>query len=292
MNDSRKLCDKCHRLLSKANFDRHICVDEADVSEIRQLYANGTSLKQIREKYSKSLIRIALLKQRRSMSEAIKLAHEQYSSWHGHIVSQETRQKLRQAQISEFKQEDVERVRRLYIDGLSLREVSEIEKNDSLVKFALKGLTRNYADAGKLAHIKKPDSFKHSVQTRHALSVKMKLAHQEGRAWNIGKSRWNTEKSYPEKFFEKVIQNEFNDKQYKCEFPVGIYAMDFAWVHKKKAIEIDGQQHQRFEEYRDRDKRKDEFVQNEGWTILRLVWRDVFKNTKYWIRVANEFIGN
>lgn len=33
------------------------------------------------------------------------------------------------------------------------------------------------------------------------ISESMKKAHAEGRAWNIGKSRWNNEPSYPEKFF-------------------------------------------------------------------------------------------
>lgn len=46
------------------------------------------------------------------------------------------------------------------------------------------------------------------------ISESMKKAHEEGRAWNIGKSRWNNEPSYPEKFFMKVIENEFQDKGY------------------------------------------------------------------------------
>lgn len=62
----------------------------------------------------------------------------------------------------------------------------------------------------------------------------MKIAHKEGRAWNIGKSRWHNEASYPENFFIKVIENEFEDKNYKREFNIGIYSIDFAWPHKKE----------------------------------------------------------
>ncbi len=133
----------------------------------------------------------------------------------------------------------------------------------------------------------KPLSEKH----KEILSDKMKTAHEEGRAWNIGKSRWNNKQSYPEEFFQKVIENEFDDKNYKIEFNVGIYSIDFAWTEKKKAIEIDGQQHERFEEYKERDKRKDECLNKEGWKILRIKWKDFFHKTKEGIKLANGFIG-
>jgi len=129
-----------------------------------------------------------------------------------------------------------------------------------------------------------------SEEHKKTLSDKMKQAHKENRAHNIGKSRWNNEPSYPEKFFMKVIQNEFDDKDYIREYAIGNYSMDFAWPHKMKAIEIDGQQHQRFDEYKKRDQKKDEFVKSKGWQILRLVWKDVFNNPKYWIKIANDFI--
>ena len=124
------------------------------------------------------------------------------------------------------------------------------------------------------------------------ISESMKKAHKEGRAWNIGMSRWNNEKSYPEKFFTKVIENEFNDKEYKTEYPLTIYALDFAWPHKKKCIEIDGEQHQRFTSYIERDKRKDECIKEHGWTCLRIKWFDLYNDTKYWIKIAKEFIDN
>ena len=127
-------------------------------------------------------------------------------------------------------------------------------------------------------------------ETREKVSKGMKKAHIEGRAWNIGKSRWNNEPSYPEKFFMKVIENEFNDKKYQREFNVGIYSIDFAWIDKKIAIEIDGQQHERFEEYKLRDERKDQFLIESGWKVLRLKWKDFYNDPKIYIRKAKEFI--
>jgi very-short-patch-repair endonuclease len=125
---------------------------------------------------------------------------------------------------------------------------------------------------------------------KHNISNSMKLAHKEGRAWNIGKSRWNNKPSYPEEFFIKVIKNEFLDKNYEREYPLGIYSLDFAWVKKKKVIEIDGEQHERFEEYKERDKRKDIYIKNLGWKILRISWRDMSNNTKNKIEECKKFI--
>jgi very-short-patch-repair endonuclease len=125
---------------------------------------------------------------------------------------------------------------------------------------------------------------------KEKISDSMKKAHAEGRAWNIGKSRWNNEPSYPEKFFMQVIQNEFNDKNYIREYPFGIYSIDFAWPDKKIAIEIDGEQHLRFESYKERDLRKDELLKNNGWLVLRIRWKDMYNDTKRWIKIAKDFV--
>jgi len=49
----------------------------------------------------------------------------------------------------------------------------------------------------------------HLPVTKDKMSKAMKKAHAEGRAHNIGTSRWNNEPSWPEQFFMKVIENEF-----------------------------------------------------------------------------------
>lgn len=130
-----------------------------------------------------------------------------------------------------------------------------------------------------------------SEQHRQNISESMKLAHSEGRAWNIGKSRWNNEPSYPEKFFMTVIENEFLDKNYVREYAVSIYSIDFAWPAKKIAIEIDGDQHLRFPEYVERDRRKDLLLKELGWTIRRVKWKDFYSDTKNIIAELNDFIG-
>ena len=127
-------------------------------------------------------------------------------------------------------------------------------------------------------------------EIRKKISDSMKLAHKEQRAWNIGKSRWNNKPSYPEKWFMSVIENEFTDKEYKREFPFSKYSIDFAWIHLKKAIEIDGEQHKRFPEYAERDRIKDSLLKESGWQVLRLPWQQIFNNTKDSIQQMKSFI--
>lgn len=126
------------------------------------------------------------------------------------------------------------------------------------------------------------------------ISDSMKKAQKEGRAWNIGMNRWKLKPSYPESFFKKVIQNQFNDKKFIYEYPINqsntCYSIDFAWLHKKKAIEIDGKQHEE-KEQKERDIRKDIFLKQNGWKVLRIKWSILFKNTKQEIEKANKFIG-
>ena len=160
--------------------------------------------------------------------------------------------------------------------------------NLGLTKETDKRVERNGLNAGKALKGKKQGPLKE--EHKRAISRSMRLAHKEGRAHNIGMSRWNNEPSYPEKFFMKVIENEFLDKDYKREHNVSIYSIDFAWLDKKKAIEIDGDQHQRFIEYIERDKRKDVCLRDNGWSILRIVWVDMYNDPKHYIRLAKEFI--
>jgi very-short-patch-repair endonuclease len=148
------------------------------------------------------------------------------------------------------------------------------------------------ADAIRLKMIESNKNRNHTAETKQKLSEIMKQRHKDGLAWNIGKSRWNNKQSYPEKYFSKVIVNEFDDVVCETEYPLGNFSFDFAWVHKKKAIEIDGEQHYRFKEYIDRDIRKDKLAKQNGWDVLRIRWKDMYNNPKQFIKIANEFIGN
>lgn len=126
-----------------------------------------------------------------------------------------------------------------------------------------------------------------------AISEGMKTAHKEKRAHNIGASRWNNEHSWPEKWFIKMLKNELGmveHNDYKTEMPFDKYSLDFAWPEKKICIEIDGEQHERFADYKARDMAKDELLMERGWRIFRIKWKDCYNNPqKYINEVKNLF---
>ena len=132
-----------------------------------------------------------------------------------------------------------------------------------------------------------PDDIKQKI------SASMKKAHAEGRAHNIGECRWNNEPSYPEKWFMKVLKNEFGlekDKDYKMEFPFHKFSLDFAWPDKKVCIEIDGEQHKRFEVQHKRDIEKDELLKQDGWKEIREDWKTIFKKPKEFIMKVSKLL--
>jgi very-short-patch-repair endonuclease len=100
----------------------------------------------------------------------------------------------------------------------------------------------------------------------------------------------SSKRSYPEQWFAKVIQNEFNDKEVIEQLRVGCYRLDFAWVHKMRCIEIDGLQHERDPIQAASDVRKDSFLTKSGWKILRVRWIDMLNDTKTLIQLAKSFI--
>ena len=135
---------------------------------------------------------------------------------------------------------------------------------------------------------------KHTEEQKKKISDGMKKAHAEGRAHNIGECRWNNKPSYPEEWFIKVLDNEFNMKlgeDYKREFPFHKYSLDFAWEDKKICVEIDGEQHKRFKEQAERDLEKDKLLKEEGWLEIREEWKVIFNNPKEFINKVKNILG-
>jgi hypothetical protein len=119
------------------------------------------------------------------------------------------------------KPRDWSEVQKYYDDNHSSREVIKYFKmsNITFLEAVRDGniVTRSKSAATKLAAVKFPRIATDEQNKRRSNS--MKKAHADGRAWNIGRSRWNNEPSWPEKWFIQVIENEFNDKVYEREYP-------------------------------------------------------------------------
>lgn len=101
--------------------------------------------------------------------------------------------------------------------------------------------------------------------------LKISLKAQE-RIKNGTFSGWKSRKdklpSYPEQYFIDLFKNE-NIEGWERDYKVGRWFIDFAFINKKIAIEIDGKQH---EERKDKDKIKDDYLSKTGWRVLRIKW--------------------
>lgn len=162
---------------------------------------------------------------------------------------------------------------------------------DERLKQKGKKLSQRY----KNGELKAPQTGKPvSEEIKKKISESMKKAQKEGRAYNIGQSRWNNEHSRPEKWLINVLKNEFNQIEnvdYKTEMPFYRYALDFAWPEKRLCIEIDGKQHLYDEKQIERDKEKDRLLKEEGWKEIRIKWGYVVKNTQEAIKLISDFIN-
>lgn len=87
--------------------------------------------------------------------------------------------------------------------------------------------------------------------------------------------QWKVKQSWPEKYFQKVFDD--SSLSYVKEHPVKRFSIDFAFLEKMIAVEIDGSHHKALKE---RDARRDKELLEEGWTTIRVDWVDYVKLSK------------
>lgn len=162
----------------------------------------------------------------------------------------------------------------------------------TLDRVAKKGFfkARTLSEATKISAKKYPRKL--TKERKEHLRQVMLKRRNNGYNWTFAHSKDNkTKMSYPETFWSKVIENKFDDKNYEFNYPFNKFSLDFAWIHKKKVIEIDGEQHYNQIDQIERDKRKDSLLKDQGWELLRIRWKNICQDPKYWIMIANEFIA-
>jgi very-short-patch-repair endonuclease len=84
--------------------------------------------------------------------------------------------------------------------------------------------------------------------------------------------------SYPEKYFEDIF-NKYG-LIYEKQLQISIYTLDFAIIDKGINIEIDGDQHYLDEVVIKSNKKRDIFLTENNWNVIRIRWSD-YKKMKY-----------
>lgn len=69
--------------------------------------------------------------------------------------------------------------------------------------------------------------------------------------------------------------HRFADHKFKRQVPIGPYVVDFACLNRKLIIELDGGQHAE----KAADRRRDTWLETQGFAVLRFWNNDVLKNT-------------
>ncbi len=67
-----------------------------------------------------------------------------------------------------------------------------------------------------------------------------------------------------------------NGQKFRREFPIGPYTADFCCIELKLVVEIDGEPHLN-DEARERDRIRDEYLRQHGYTVLRVLGYEVIR---------------
>jgi very-short-patch-repair endonuclease len=170
-------------------------------------------------------------------------------------------------------------IKKDYENGLSIGKICKkynISSKGYISNYVLSGKTRSLSESIKLAHKKYSESFKHTDETKKKMREK-RLAWMKA---NPEKTAWRLKNmSYPEKCFQKILEDNGLDKKYLIyrEYSVFPYFIDFAFVNEKIAVEIDGSQHLK-EDRKKRDEEKDKLLISNGWKVLRIAAIEVIRD--------------
>jgi very-short-patch-repair endonuclease len=135
---------------------------------------------------------------------------------------------------------------------------------------------------------------KHSEETKKKISEIRKKYLQENPDKVPYKLNHSSKESYPEKYFTEVFKNE--GIEVVKSFYIGLYELDFCIPNKKIDIEIDGNQHYYDEKIVESDKRRNKFLEDEGWDIIRVNWSEYqklsFEEKREYILNLKNYINN
>lgn len=120
---------------------------------------------------------------------------------------------------------------------------------------------------------------KHSMETKEKISKKRRdFLHKNPDKVPYLLNHYSHGPSYPEIYWKEILEQ--NEIVYEPEYKISSYSLDFAILDKKIDLEIDGEQHYLDERIVKSDKRRNEYLMNNGWQIIRVRWSEFQKLDK------------
>lgn len=112
---------------------------------------------------------------------------------------------------------------------------------------------------------------KHSDETRKKISdARIKYLRENPDKVPYKLNHYSHGRSYPEEYWKGILDS--NGIAYVEQHQIGPYQLDFAILDSKIDFEIDGEQHHLDERIVASDKRRNKYLEDLGWTIIRVRW--------------------
>jgi very-short-patch-repair endonuclease len=89
--------------------------------------------------------------------------------------------------------------------------------------------------------------------------------------------------------WQRLRQRQLHDHKFRRQMPIGSYIADFVCLEARLIVELDGSQHQ---EQRDYDQQRDDWLQQQGFQILRFWNNDVFNHLEDVLAVILEKLSS
>jgi len=117
---------------------------------------------------------------------------------------------------------------------------------------------------------------KHSEETKKKISEhRIKFLRENPDKVPYKLNHYSKGRSYAEEYWKVILDT--NNLSYKEQYQIGPYQLDFAFPNLKIDLEIDGDQHHLDKRVVESDKRRNLYLEDLGWTIIRVKWSEYQK---------------
>ena len=119
----------------------------------------------------------------------------------------------------------------------------------------------------------------HTEETKKKISdSRIKFLHENPHMVPYKLNHYSKGRSYAEEYWKVILDS--NNLVYEEQYQIGPYQLDFAFPELKIDLEIDGDQHHLDKRVVESDKRRNLYLNNLGWTTIRVKWSEYKKLTE------------